>query len=695
MIISLPLGIFQLLFLNAADTSAFTTSKVTTTSFRAIERTAFGLHAADPDDKYASLLEAYQKKKVPASNSLSFSAPASVPDAPVPVPEPVDPTPALQAIDSATSSASDKMDDILQAIDSAAASAIDASNQASEAAASISASAATATATAIKATTAAKAAAVAATASTASDSGKAPSLAEYISRVSSGAEPGGVGGLSTNAKDNIFKLKDNVASTSSTIKETVAKASSSMEPGKAPSFVDFISGKGGDVSTQAPDTKEKLILLKNNIIGNSLDIDTTAFSDKTKGMAEASSKSLSAMTAGVAGATSPSINLDSVDMSKLVENLHLDEYGAWYVTAFTFLYALKQKEDGKVEARKEFGEELALARAKADEAANAAVIAAEGAKRAKDLVKSVPIAAISNGKSGGEKFLEDSRVRQLEVSNDMMQKDLAELKKENAAQKNLINSIVKVRAKTEVEKPVKLEIPVGKTTMQRDPKEEEKFLSILKNIDTENAKNKAAVVKEVNAAKKKAVKKKRATKKATTVAKAPAPSKAPAKKKATIVAKAPAPAKAPAKKKAVNKKRATKKAVPKKAAAPEVESEPFHMRESSAEKAIKDIEAAEESFNEAMAESSKEADLIEEMKGLFAKPKESTSKPAAAPKKKKESTQKKAAASAEPNANPWGKLKVSTLKRKTVAQLSEYLNERQITIEGLSKTELVGTIQSL
>ena len=116
--------------------------------------------------------------------------------------------------------------------------------------------------------------------------------------------------------------------------------------------------------------------------------------------------------------------------------------------------------------------------------------------------------------------------------------------------------------------------------------------------------------------------------------------------------------------------------MPKKAAAPEVESEPFHMRESSAEKAIKDIEAAEESFNEAMAESSKEADLIEEMKGLFAKPKESTSKPAAAPKKKKESTQKKAAASAEPNANPWGKLKVSTLKRKTVAQLSEYLNER-------------------
>jgi hypothetical protein len=291
----------------------------------------------------------------------------------------------------------------------------------------------------------------------------------------------------------------------------------------------------------------------------------------------------------------------------------------------------------------------------------------------------------------------------------MMMKDLQLLKMENASQKEMITSIMGKKAavkvsKTKEEKPVKLEIPVGKSVMERDPDEDKKILSILKDMDVANAEKKA---KEVKPKRKKAVRKKKASvaKKTTTVAKTVA---APPKKK-----------KAARKKKAASKKTAAKK---------KTEVEAFAIEESSTDKAIEDIEAAEESFNEAMAESMREADMIAEIKGLVAKPNEDEDAPtpaASKPKKKRASpTTKKAAAPVEAESNPWGKLKESTLKRKTIAQLSEYLNERvsdhfeyctdrmqysvcdcsqhltifslqQITIEGLSKKELVGTIQSL
>ena len=245
------------------------------------------------------------------------------------------------------------------------------------------------------------------------------------------------------------------------------------------------------------------------------------------------------------------------------------------------------------------------------------------------------------------------------IDQDMMQKDLAELKRENAAQKNMINNIMvkKVEASnTVVAEPVKIEIPVGKSTMDRDPKEDKKILSILKDIDSQNAKKRAALSKPA--------KKKRATAKKKNIA-----------KKATTVAKAAVPAKkAPAKKRAT-KKRATK-TVAAEASAEFVEASAKEMAaDASAQKSIESIEAAEESFNEAITESSKEADLIQEIKGMVANPKDST---ASEPPKKKNPTppKKTSTTSDEIDGNPWGKLKESTLKRKTIAQLSEYLNER-------------------
>ena len=182
MILSRPFGILNLLLFNAPDTSAFVNNGLfkaaSFRSFTAGGSSASSLHAVDPDDKYADLLNAYQKKKAPAAPDFSLSTPEpaspSISDIPdmSDVPD-VDPSPLAE-----------KSVDILEAIENAANSAIDASNQASEAAASISTPAA-ATATAAKATAAVKASTTAAAATAVSDSDKAPSLAEYVSKLSS------------------------------------------------------------------------------------------------------------------------------------------------------------------------------------------------------------------------------------------------------------------------------------------------------------------------------------------------------------------------------------------------------------------------------------------------------------------------------------------------------------------------------
>ena len=264
-----------------------------------------------------------------------------------------------------------------------------------------------------------------------------------------------------------------------------------------------------------------------------------------------------------------------------------------------------------------------------------------------------------------------------------MQQDLANLKLENAEQKNMIQTLMSKKSKKQSveDVPIKIEIPVGKSIMERDPNEDVKILSILETMDKKNAAAKEkleASVKKSKPKKKKAAKKKKAVaNKVTTIAEAPA---IKTKKKAVVkkAVKKPTETVAAADSKPKKKKAAKKKTQIKKSALKE-DMDSYSAPESAADKALKEIEAAEESFNDAMAESSKEADLIEEMKNLLSKPTNSGAPKATAPPKKKKSTTtriKVTATAPNTDENPWGKLKESTLKRKTVAQLTAYLNER-------------------
>jgi|AntRauTorckE5430_2_1112549.scaffolds.fasta_scaffold06076_2 hypothetical protein len=266
-------------------------------------------------------------------------SPASVP---VPVPEvPVD---SLSLPDDISS-----VQDVVKAVNDAASSAIEASNQATEAANSIAVPAAALGAK----ITAAKATAIAATAAASSldsTSDKTPTLVEYFTH-------------------------------------------------DLPSKIGSIKSSGQFLS---PDTKEKLILLKNNLIPAA----TPSGETITKASIEG----------GGAAFSLPSFDynfdIDSVEWSQFVDKLQFEEYGAWYVTAFSLLFAINQREAGRQDAADNFQEEIMAAREKADEAANAAVLAADGAKQAKDLVMNIP-----KVEKGGDSMLNLSKLRNLEVDN--------------------------------------------------------------------------------------------------------------------------------------------------------------------------------------------------------------------------------------------------------------------------------------
>ena len=353
----IKVGILQLLLLNAADqtfafsinqktTSTSITSSSASTSINTSINSSCGntcLKASiDPNDPYAGVLEAYQKKKQMGGVDIPLPPPAIADSVP-------------------TSTA-----DIVQAVNDAASTAIEASNQASEAAASLSitdvaSNAAAAAASAVAMFTSAATNSDTTTTTTNAASERVPNFAEYISKIG-------------------------------TIKPSIKPS--------VPS-----------------DTKEKLILLKNNLIS----------SIPTPPTSSSSGEVVAAKAAGVAAifkATPLDMNMDfsfdlqniDFDWSKFTGDLQLDEYGAWYVTAFSLLFALNQREDGRIVAAQEYEESLQEARDKAKEAAMAAGVAAEGARQAKELVMSLP-KSVSSDSGVGEALLENGKIRSLKVEN--------------------------------------------------------------------------------------------------------------------------------------------------------------------------------------------------------------------------------------------------------------------------------------
>ena len=235
------------------------------------------------------------------------------------------------------------------------------------------------------------------------------------------------------AKTVAAPLSSALFTKTSTTKAAVAASASSAST-TAPSLLEFVKErKYEETSIGLDDAREKISILKANILG---DAETwKAASEKVSaglgGMTTAT-KSMAAKSAALAGSASAAAgsqagnlnfdglkelkmdnaNFDSDVLTNIAANLHLDQYGPWYVSAGVILLTLNAKEQSIAATERKFELELKEARGKAEEAADAASVAAEGAKLAKELVAKIPVE--SRGSNGAD-LLENSRVRQLEV----------------------------------------------------------------------------------------------------------------------------------------------------------------------------------------------------------------------------------------------------------------------------------------
>ena len=330
------------------------------------------------------------------------------------------------------------------------------------------------------------------------------------------------------------------------------------------------------------------------------------------------------------------------DLQTILDSLHLKEYGGWYAAAAMAIIASQQKSSGKKEAASEFESELTQAQQKANDAAAAAGMAAEGAKLAKELAMKMDK---DTKKDSGQAMLESSKMKQIVLEKESMEQKIRELQAEVSKLNSQLEQAKEgkkkaVKAVTAKKTEIEEEYP-DKVTLEGDPDEDARIIEILKMMDEENIAKKAKAAVE-------------AEKKREEEAKYVKSQKNIDEKMTKGVEVAQAKAEV-----ATQKKRTTKK----KSTATRAKAK------TSAKKTTVTVKAAPAPVK---ASSGPINDTV-------------TEKAAPAPAK----------ASSGP-INDWTQLADSTLKRKTVAQLTEYLTEKGVSVEkSMKKADLLSAVKSL
>lgn len=494
--------------------------------------------------------------------------------------------------------------------------------------------------------------------------------------------------LKKGAEEAATAAQSAVAQAETAASKAAAEAAASVPPpppGKALLLSDYLkSGKPlewqvGPDAGAITNAKDKLGVIKSNLgaLRDSLGevAEKSPITPAVKGAATGSTVELpgfsefNSRVLEMVNNVADSLNLDSATVVK---------YGPWIAAAAAISLGVAQSNTARSKARAELAAELEEVKSSAVEAADAAVEAAEGAAKAKGLAKKIAKGASVPG------LLEETKMRQLEVEKQAMKKELDNLRRETAQlRKQLSEALAETSSSAPQVKSDAVKAVTAKETMPRDPEEDSRILQVIKELDEENAATSGrkrepraeeaemavsaiemAAVEEEAAAMAAAAEEmasvaaaaeaKKAAKAAKEMAAVAAAEEAKnvAEAQTAFFAKVAAPAKAAPKKaakKKVAKKKATKKAGAKKTAA---------KKKASPKKEPK-IEVV--------------------------------------PAKIQASPQIEVAAGTE---NPWASLSQSTLKRKTVAQLSEYLVERGVAVtddsgKKLRKADLVSAVRSL
>jgi hypothetical protein len=167
-----------------------------------------------------------------------------------------------------------------------------------------------------------------------------------------------------------------------------------------PPTTKVVSGGAFDASARA---RENIALIKANFLGGIQGI--------ADGFDEAQMTATNVGGGGSATSSSTAAAVAST-IAAAIASLRLEEYGGWYAAFVMGLIALGQRTAGREDATAAYVDELATARERANEAATAAGLAAEGAKEARMLAMRMER---DMTKDGGKALLESSRSKMAEV----------------------------------------------------------------------------------------------------------------------------------------------------------------------------------------------------------------------------------------------------------------------------------------
>eukprot|EP00594_Rhizosolenia_setigera_P011522 CAMPEP_0178957656 /NCGR_PEP_ID=MMETSP0789-20121207/11062_1 /TAXON_ID=3005 /ORGANISM="Rhizosolenia setigera, Strain CCMP 1694" /LENGTH=604 /DNA_ID=CAMNT_0020639983 /DNA_START=40 /DNA_END=1855 /DNA_ORIENTATION=- len=561
----------------------------------------------DPDDPYANLLKAYGKKSVVVEEPKEIA---------IGDPDTVTPSSSSASLDSITDAANQ---------------AIAAAQEAVKAASDLGSTASSTT--------------------TPSSSGDvAPPLVDFLK------EPEKFKSMADQASSSVEKVLSVVNSPSTPSTTGASTGATAVEPGKTVTLYQYLVNPATHTSSGTTESsfdaianaKEKFSLMLENTLkfSNSVTESTTSASGElTKGLVvPASMKSTAGATAAGATAAAAGFDLNSVfnsaEWDQLAKNLNLEEYGAWYVAALALFFGANQSA-AKKSATNAYEKEMSMAKEKADVAASAALDAVEQVQKAKELASTKTTTATAGGVKTD--LLSEAKVRELQVEKDMLQEELLTTKalvSQLQSQLSLLNTNTDTAASITSSPEIKI---ATKTSSERDPEEDMRFVELLKGIDDANSKTK----------------KKKKKKKTTT--------KTKTKKKAT--------------------KKTTKK---KKEPEPEPEPEPVAVVE----------EPEPEPIEEEKVSTVKKAAKKKATKKKKKKKKQTTTT-AAKTKAVEPETIPEATTPTTTEEHPWAKLSTSTLSRKTVAELTGFLTEKGIAVadaesgKTFTKKVLVAEVQKV
>jgi len=196
--------------------------------------------------------------------------------------------------------------------------------------------------------------------------------------------------LTSYLDESVNSVKDAAAQAASAASEIMKQPLPAMDDGKAYSLFEYLKTLNGQENAGVGVTvnQERIDSLMNNFMGYK----NTVITETDKAASSPHGAALAA---------------------------NLQQYFPWYVAAFAVLYSVNTKNDAKAEMKRQYQEELVLYKAKAEEAASAALQAAEGAKSIKDAVLASGTASVnivSSTVTKLEELQEDKEITKKEIA---------------------------------------------------------------------------------------------------------------------------------------------------------------------------------------------------------------------------------------------------------------------------------------